>query len=66
LKPWTLFHKSRRHFLSVAYKDKDNKDQAAVFELGSDILRPTVLVIQVRAHKKVQFQDEEARKHFAR
>jgi hypothetical protein len=64
LKPWTLFHKKRRHYLSVSFKDKDNKDQAAVFELGKDILRPTVLVIQVRSHKKVQFQNEEARKHF--
>ncbi len=66
LKPWTLFSKKRRHFLSVGYKDMEGKDQAVVFELGKDILRPTVLVIQVRSHKQVQFQDEEARKHFAR
>ena len=66
LTPWTLLAKKRRHFLSVVYKDKEDKDQAVVFELGKDILRPTVLVMEVRSHKKMEFQDEEARKNFAR
>ena len=64
--PWALFSKKRRHYLSITWKDKDNKKQAAVFEIGSDILRPTVLIIEVRSGKKVTFQDEDAKKHFAK
>jgi hypothetical protein len=66
LTPWALFSKKRRHFLSVVYKDREDKDQAVVFELGKDILRMTVLVMEARAHKKMEFQDEESRKNFAR
>jgi hypothetical protein len=66
LTPWKLFSKKRRHFLSVVYRDKDNKDQAVVFELGNDILRPTVLVLEARSHKKLVFQDDEAREHYAK
>jgi hypothetical protein len=66
LTPWSLFSKKRRHYLSVIYKDKDDKDQAIVLELGKDILRPTVLAMEARSGKKVEFQDEEAKKHYAK
>jgi hypothetical protein len=66
LTPWSLFSKKRRHYLSVIYKDKDDKDQAVVLELGKDILRPTVLAMEARSGKKVEFQDEEAKKHYAK
>ncbi len=65
LTPLSLFSKKRQHFLSIMFKDKDAKDQAVVFELGKDVLRPAVLVIETRSGKKIQFQDEEAQKHFA-
>ena len=60
--PLALFSKKRKHYLTVSYKDQAGKDQAAVFELGKDIVRTTVKVVETRSGKDVQYQDEEARK----
>ena len=37
-----------------------------MLEVGKDILRTTVMVLEARTGKKVVFQDEEARKNFAK
>ena len=57
-----LFSKKRNHFLTVTYKDAASKEQAAVFELGKDIVRTSVKVVEVRSGKEVQYQDDDARK----
>jgi hypothetical protein len=66
LTPWSLFSKKRRHYLSFIWKDEEGNDQGVVLELGKDLLRPTVMVLEARTGKKVVFQDEEAQKHFAK
>jgi len=59
----TLFSKKRKHFLTIAYKGVgDEKDQVAVIELGKDIVRTTLPIVETRSGKKIQFQDDEARK----
>jgi hypothetical protein len=58
----TLFSKKRNHFLTVGYKDEQGMDQVAVFELGKDIVRTTIPIVEKRSGKTVEFQDEEARK----
>ena len=60
--PIALFSKKRNHFLTISYKDDAGKEQAAVFELGKDIVRTTLKVLEVRSGKEIQFQDDEARK----
>ena len=60
--PLALFSKKRNHFLTVTYKDNAGKEQAAVFELGKDIVRTAVKVMETRSGKDVQYQDEDARK----
>ena len=60
--PLALFSKKRNHFLTIAYKDAAGKDQAGVFELGKDNVRTTLKIIETRAGKELQFQDDEARK----
>ncbi|HMF62006.1 MAG TPA: hypothetical protein VK595_16610, partial [Vicinamibacterales bacterium] len=60
--PLALFSKKRNHFLTVSYKDAAGKDQAAVFELGKDIVRTTLKVMETRSGKEIQFQDDDARK----
>jgi hypothetical protein len=55
-----LSHK-RKHFLTVNFKDKDDKQQAAVFELGKDIVRTTLASMEARTGRKIEYQDEEAR-----
>jgi hypothetical protein len=57
-----LFSKKRKHFLTVGFKGQDGKDQVAVIELGKDIVRTTLPIVETRSGKKVTYQDEEARK----
>jgi|SRR6185436_18959836 len=58
----TLLSKKRNHYLTVGYKDGDGKDQVAVLELGKDIVRTTLPIVETRSGKKVEYQDDEARK----
>ena len=60
--PIALFSKKRKHFLTVNYTDDKDKQQALVFELGKDIVRTTLASLEARSGKKVEYQDEEARK----
>ncbi|HVL65791.1 MAG TPA: hypothetical protein VM364_00885 [Vicinamibacterales bacterium] len=60
--PLALFSKKRNHYLSISYKDEKGKEQAAIFELGKDIVRPALKVIETRSGKKIHYQDDEARK----
>lgn len=60
--PLALFSKKRKHFFTVGFKDKDGKDQAVVLELGKDIVRTTLTIVETRSGKKIDYQDDEARK----
>lgn len=62
ISPLTLFHKKRHHYLTITFHDEAGKEQAAVFELGKNITRTTLAGLEVRTGKKVEYQDEEARK----
>ena len=62
LSPLALFSKKRRHFLTISFKDENDKQQAAVFELGKDVIRTTLASLEARTGNKIEFQDEEARK----
>ena len=57
-----LFSKKRRHFLTLGYTDENDKQQAAVFEMGKDIVRVTLASLEARTGKKVDYEDDEARK----
>src|SRR5215475_7162937 len=58
----SLFSKKRKHYLTVGFKDESGKDQVAVFELGKDIVRTTLPIVETRSGKKIEYQDDEARK----
>jgi hypothetical protein len=58
----TLFSKKRNHFLTIGYKDAQGMDQVAVIELGKDIVRTTLPIVEKRSGKSIEYQDEEARK----
>jgi hypothetical protein len=57
-----LFSKKRKHFLTVGYKDENDKQQAAVFELGKDVVRVTLASLEARTGRKIEYEDDEARK----
>ena len=62
--PLALFSKKRNHYLTIAYKDATDKEQAAVFELGKDIFRTTLKILEVRTGKEIELQDNEACRQF--
>lgn len=57
-----LFSKKRRHFLTIGFKDANDKQQAAVFELGKNTVRVTLASLEARTGRKVDYEDDEARK----
>jgi hypothetical protein len=50
----TLFSKERKHYLTIGFKGEDGKDQVAVIELGKDIVRSTIPIVETRSGKKVE------------
>jgi hypothetical protein len=58
----TMFSKKRKHYVTIGYKGTDDKDQVAVLELGKDIVRATLPILEARSGKKIVYQDEEAKK----
>jgi hypothetical protein len=58
----TLFSKKRAHFLTVGFKDDAGSDQVVVLELGKDIVRTSLAIVETRSGKKIEYQDDEARK----
>ncbi|MGE3275126.1 MAG: hypothetical protein AB7O67_08430 [Vicinamibacterales bacterium] len=62
--PWALLSKKRNHYLTITYKDRGGKQQAGVFELGKDIVRTTLKVLEVRTGREIEFQDAEACKQY--
>jgi hypothetical protein len=62
ISPWLLLSHKRKHFLTVGWKDGQDKQHAAVFELGKSVVRTTIATLEARTGKKVEYQDDEARK----
>lgn len=60
--PLALFSKKRNHYLTIGYNDEAGKEQVGVFELGKDIVRTSLKIIETRSGKNIEYQDEEARK----
>lgn len=60
--PWALLSKKRKHYLTIGYQDENDKQQAAVFELGKDIVRVMLATLEARTGRKIDYQDDEARK----
>ena len=58
----TLFSKKRKHYLTIGYTGADGAEQVAVLELGKDLVRTTLAIVETRSGKAVTYQDEEARK----
>jgi hypothetical protein len=58
--PLALFSKKRNHYLTITYSDTAGKEQAGVFELGKDLVRTTLKILEVRTGKEIEFQDVDA------
>jgi len=62
ISPLFLLSHKRRHYLTVGYMDENQKQQAAVLELGKSVIHPTLSAMETKSGKKVEYQDDEARK----
>jgi len=57
-----MITKKRKHFLTISFKDENGQQQAAVLELGKDIVRVTLAALEARSGHKIEYQDDDARK----
>jgi hypothetical protein len=62
ISPLFLLAKKRQHFLTVGYSDEDDHQQAMIFKINKDDIRATLVVLEARTGRKVEFQDDDARK----
>ncbi len=62
ISPMLLLAKKRAHFLTVGYTDTAGKQQAMVFQLNHGDMRVVLVGLEARTGRKVEYQDEEARK----
>lgn len=62
ISPVFLLSKSRKHFLTIGYSDDDGRQQAMIFRVDKNSIRPTLVGLEARTGLKVQYQDEQARK----
>jgi hypothetical protein len=62
ISPLLLLSKRHTHFLTVGYTDESGKQQAMVFQVGGGDVRSVLVGLEARSGRKVEYQDEEARK----
>jgi hypothetical protein len=62
ISPVFLLAKRRAYFLTVGYTDSDGKQQAMIFQVSGKEIRPVLVSLEARSGRKVEYQDEDARK----
>lgn len=60
--PMFLLTKSRRHFVTVGYRDEDGQQQAMVLRVEKGRVRAVLASLEARTGLRVTYQDDEARK----
>ena len=60
--PILLLSKSRRHYVTVGYVDEAGVQQALVFRVNKGDVRSVLAGLEARSGRRVEFQDDEARK----
>ena len=62
ISPVLLLSKKRRHYLTINFLDEQGAQQAMVLELGKSTVRTILASLSARTGKKIEYQDDEARK----
>lgn len=62
ISPLLLLSKSRKHFLTIGYKDDAGNQQALVFRVHKNDVRALLASLEARTGLKLDYQDDEARK----
>ncbi len=62
ISPMFLLAKKRTHFLTIGYTDRGGQPQAMVLQVGSKDIRALLVSLEAKTGRKVEFQDEDARR----
>jgi hypothetical protein len=62
ISPVFLVAKKKTHFLTIGYTDAEGRQQAMVLQVGSGEIRSLLVSLEARTGRRVEYQDEEARK----
>ena len=62
ISPVLLLSKSHKHFVTIGYVDADGQQQALVFRVEKGDIRAVLTGLEARTGRRVEYQDEEARK----
>jgi len=62
ISPLFLVAKKKTHFLTIGYVDREGRQQAMVLRVNKNDIRPLLVSLEARTGRRVEFQDEEARK----
>lgn len=62
ISPLLLLSKRRTHFLTIGYTDASGHQQAMIFRVGSGDVRSLLVSLEARTGRKVEYQDDEARR----
>lgn len=62
ISPIFLLSKSRKHFLTIGFKDDRGIQQAMVFRVDKNGIRAALVGLEARTGREVDYQDQEARK----
>jgi hypothetical protein len=62
ISPLFLLAKKRVHFLTVGYSDDSDHQEAMIFKVDKNDIRAMLVSLEARTGRKVEFQDENARK----
>jgi hypothetical protein len=60
--PILLLSKTRKHYVTLGYVDAEGKQQVLVFRVEKGDIRSVLAGLQARTGRRVEYQDEEARK----
>jgi hypothetical protein len=60
--PVLILSRKRKHFLTVGFTDDEGRQQALVFLVEKNAIRTVLASLEARTGRRVEFQDEEARR----
>jgi hypothetical protein len=62
ISPLLLLSKSRKHFLTLGFRDAQGGQQSLVFRVDKGDVRAVLASLEARTGRKVEYLDEQARK----
>ena len=62
ISPLFLLSKKREHFLTIGYSDEEGRQQAMIFRVNKADIRAMLVSLEARTGRKIEFQDDDARK----